>query len=220
MFLLKNVIYKDILDIPQLEISAGKITCLFGPSGCGKTTLLRMLNGMLSPDSGSVSFLGEDVASMDPVSLRRKVVMLGQQNAVFPGDVRSNLNIAAEFQELPPFSDEALSSMLTRAGLESKELTDSPELFSGGEKQRLALVRVLLLNPPVLLLDEPGSALDAAAETVIMDLIAGDQKLRHTTCVLVTHSAEMARRYSHSIIHMEAGHVLRTELREGKGQNL
>ncbi|WP_130863405.1 ABC transporter ATP-binding protein [Bacilliculturomica massiliensis] len=211
MFVLKDVIYKNILRIPELEIEAGGITCLFGPSGCGKTTLLRMLNGMISPDSGRILFQGEDLAHADLVELRRRVVMLGQQSTVFPGSVRENLNIAAEFQELPPFPDQTLSSILEQVGLGNKALDNDPELYSGGEKQRLALARVLLLQPPVLLLDEPGSALDAATETAVMDLIAADLNSRKASCVLVTHSEEMARRYSRRIIRMEAGTVLRVE---------
>lgn len=211
MFQLENVIYREIVNIGRLEIAAGEMTCLFGPSGCGKTTLLRMLNGMLSPDSGTILFRGEPVSDTDLVSLRRKVVMLAQQSTLFPGDMRGNLNIGAEFQEKPPFPDEMLAELLTRVGLGDKKLDDNPELFSGGEKQRLTLARVLLLQPPVLLLDEPGSALDAATETVIMDLIAEDQRTRGATCVLVTHSEDMAKKYSDRIVYLEAGRVLRIE---------
>lgn len=211
MFSLKDVKYKEILDVPNLEIASGEISCLLGPSGCGKTTLLRILNGMISPDAGTIIFHKENLSSLDLVSLRRKVVTLSQQSSIFPGSVKENLNIAAEFQELPAFSDESLLSILKQTGLGAKKLDENPQLFSGGEKQRLSLGRVLLLSPPVLLLDEPGSALDAATEIVIMDLIAADQKRRRSTCVIVTHSEEMARKYSHTIVHMNHGRVTHTE---------
>ena len=141
--------------------------------------------------------------------------MLAQQSVLYPGTVRNNLNIGAAFQNRPDFSDDLLTEILKRTYLGEKSLDENPELFSGGEKQRLALARVLLLEPSVLLLDEPGSALDQKTETHIMDLICEDQGKRHTTCVLITHSEEMAKKYADVIIYMESGKIVRVVSKTG-----
>lgn len=214
MFFLKNILYKGILTIPALDIPEGKITCLFGPSGCGKTTLLRLLNHLISPDEGQVFFQGEDISRIDAIALRRNVLMLPQQSVIYPGNLRDNLNIGAIFQDRPSFQNATLCDILKKTGLGEKDLEDDPNLFSGGEKQRLALARVLLLEPPVLLLDEPGSALDSAMESAIMNLILEDHKKRHTTCILVTHSEQMSKTYSDFIIYMQDGQIRRIAAKE------
>lgn len=97
MFLLKNVRYKKILDIADLLIEDQKITCITGESGSGKSTLLRLLNKLISSDSGDIYFNGEQLSSIPSVSLRRKVLMLPQTPVIFPGSVRDNLLIGLLF---------------------------------------------------------------------------------------------------------------------------
>ncbi len=209
MFTLEEITYLDILKIPRLDIPDSGITCLFGPSGCGKTTTMRLLNGMISPTSGRVLYRGRDLDTLNLVEHRREVVQMSQGSILFPGNVRDNLNIGAEFQCRLPFSDASIREILSAVGLDGKSPAEDPRSFSGGEKQRLSLARVLLLQPEVLLLDEPASALDADTEDSIMELVRCFVLQRKMACVLVTHSEEMARGYSDRIVYMKEGQVLR-----------
>ncbi len=211
MFLLDNVIYKDILSVEHLLIKEGQTTSLFGPSGCGKTTLLRLLCGLISPTAGQVLYKEQNMEELDLVLHRKKVIMMPQISHAFPGNLRDNLNIGASFQERPNFTDAQLDNMLEQVSIKDKNLEDNPELFSGGEKQRLALARILLLEPEVILLDEPSAALDAQIEETIMGLLNAYKKQHQMTYVLVTHSEKIANAYSEVIVYMDDGRISRIE---------
>jgi putative ABC transport system ATP-binding protein len=200
-FFLKNVIYKNVIKIDHLKIPSNQTTSILGGSGTGKTTLLKLLNQLISPDSGDIYFYDKPITEWNPIHLRRKVVMLGQKPMIFPGNVRDNLLIGRVFAEQEKVDDQKLLEALSVVHLE-KDLEDNPEAFSGGEKQRLALARVLLMNPEVYLLDEPTSALDEETADQVMNNfihLAMDQK---KTIVMVTHSTEIAETYSNHIIHL------------------
>ncbi|WP_394020017.1 ATP-binding cassette domain-containing protein [Anaerococcus cruorum] len=98
MFTFDNVKYKDILAIDDLKIELGKVTCITGPSGSGKSTFLRLINKLISPDSGIIALNGENIASINSVSYRRRVPMLSQSPVTFPGTIRDNLLIGRKFQ--------------------------------------------------------------------------------------------------------------------------
>jgi len=147
-FQLEQVKYKDILKIDKLQIPETKITCIIGESGSGKTTLLRLLNNLISPDEGSIFYKGRNIEDIDPIQLRREVVMLPQNPTVFSGSVKDNLLIGLEFAEKDKVRDEVLSEILRLAQLD-KPLSTIASTLSGGEKQRLALARIMLLEPEV-----------------------------------------------------------------------
>ena len=203
-FTLDGVTYKGIISVDRLEIPEGKVTCIVGESGSGKTTLLRMLNNLVSPEKGSVYYKGENVAGLDPVELRRSVVMLPQNPVVFPGSVADNLMIAREFAGKSPAKDEALAGILKTVKLQ-KKLSDDPTEFSGGEKQRLALARVLILEPKALLLDEPSSALDERTEGEVIGSVVDFVRRRELTLVMVVHSRELAMRFADTLVTVKNG---------------
>jgi len=203
-FTLDSVTYKGIISIDRLEIPGGKVTCVVGESGSGKTTLLRMLNNLVSPEKGSVYYKGENVAGLDPVELRRSVVMLPQNPVVFQGSVADNLMIAREFAGKSPAKDEALAGILKTVKLQ-KKLSDDPTEFSGGEKQRLALARVLILEPEALLLDEPSSALDERTEGEVIGSVVDFVRRRELTLVMVVHSRELAMRFADTLVTVKNG---------------
>ena len=205
-FTLDSVTYKGIISIDRLEIPGGKVTCVVGESGSGKTTLLRMLNNLVSPEKGAVYYKGENVANLDPVHLRRSVVMLPQNPVVFPGSVADNLMIAREFAGKSPAKDEALAGILKTVKLQ-KKLSDDPTEFSGGEKQRLALARVLILEPEALLLDEPSSALDERTEGEVIGSVVDFVRRRELTLVMVVHSRELAMRFADTLVTVKNGKV-------------
>ncbi|GAA0294720.1 putative ABC transport system ATP-binding protein [Gracilibacillus halotolerans] len=201
MFLLKDIHYKDILHIPYLEIKSGEITCLFGESGSGKSTLLRMLNNMITPDKGEIRYQNQSISEYIPMELRQEVVMLGQEPIVFDGTVRDNLLKGLEFSGKPEVDDSSLLALMNELKLH-KKLDEDASKLSGGEKQRVAFGRVLLMGAKVYLLDEPTSALDEETENSIMDFVTTEIKKKKKTAIMVTHSKYVAKEYSDTIIYM------------------
>ncbi len=188
----------------SLPVRAGAITAIVGPSGCGKSTLLACLNRMtdLAPGcrvTGRVLLDGRDInePGLDVVRLRRRVGMIFQRPNPFPLSIRRNLTFPLEHHGLGDRAarDAEAESVLRRVGLwdDVKDRLDTPALrLSGGQQQRLCLARALALDPDVLLMDEPCSALDPIASGVVEDLVAS---LRgQYTVVIVTHNLAQARR--------------------------
>lgn len=206
MFRFSQVKYHSILDIPELEINAGRITTLVGESGSGKTTLLRLLNKLISPTGGSISYQQQDLKKIDSVAHRRNVVMLPQSSIAFPGNVRDNLLYAFKVQgkDTPP--DDVMQNLLEKLRLD-KKLEDSAQKLSGGELQRLALGRVMLLDAPVYLLDEPSSSLDEKTEHFIFEQICQFVEAKEKTLIMVTHSRQVADDFSDDIIEIESGRI-------------
>ncbi|MBX9957384.1 ATP-binding cassette domain-containing protein [Peribacillus simplex] len=191
MFRLENIKYKGILKIDDLKIPAYMVTCLTGESGAGKTSLLRLLNRMDDPDSGSIYYQDQLLDEFNPIELRRKVTMLSQAPFTLPGTVEENLQIGLELTEREKKDKEELVKALETVQLQ-KSLDESAENLSGGEKQRLALARLLLLNPEVYLLDEPTSALDEEAELTVMGRFLEEVKREKGTVIMITHSKQLA----------------------------
>ncbi|MFJ7365270.1 ATP-binding cassette domain-containing protein [Peribacillus frigoritolerans] len=191
MFRLENIKYKGILKIDDLEIQACVVTCLTGESGAGKTSLLRLLNRMDDPDSGSIYYQGQLLEKFNPIELRRKVTMLSQAPFTLPGTIEENLQIGLELTEQKKKDEEELVKALETVQLK-KSLDESAENLSGGEKQRLALARLLLLSPEVYLLDEPTSALDEEAELTVMGRFLEEVKREKGTVIMITHSKQLA----------------------------
>ncbi len=208
MFKFIDVKYGDILDIPELSIEFGKITTIIGESGSGKSTALRMLNKMISPTHGNILYRGTSLNDIDSVSHRRKVIMLSQRPVIFDGNIRDNLSIGFKFQGLELPTEENCYKILEKVKL-SKDLDSPADVLSGGEKQRLAIGRVLLLNPEVYLLDEPSSALDDTTEEAIIQLVAQNVSGQNKAIIMVTHSKTIAGKHSHVIIEISRGRVSR-----------
>ncbi len=207
MFKLKDIKFKNILDIQSLTIPNGKITSIVGSSGSGKTTLLRHLNKLISPSSGSIFYFNTPLTEIDSVELRRKVVMLSQNPVIFTGTVKDNLLCGLGFSEKTFPQDNKLKEILEIVEL-NKPLEENAEILSGGEKQRLALGRVILMNPEVFLLDEPSSALDEETENLMVAKLASYIKANNKTLVMVTHSKTIALRFSDNIIEISGGKVV------------
>lgn len=210
MFILKNIKYKNILHIENMTIQNGKVTCIIGESGSGKTTILKMLNKMISPDIGEILFKDKKLNETDSVALRRNVVMLPQSPAIFKGNIKNNLLIGLDFSEKPAASDIELKEVLKVVKL-NKDLNDSADKLSGGEKQRVALGRIILMDPEVLLLDEPSSALDEETENIIIEALVDYTKKFNKTLIMVTHSRQVAEKFSDEIIAIKNGKIFNKE---------
>ena len=207
MFTFNNVKYKDILAIDDLKIELGKVTCITGPSGSGKSTFLRLINKLISPDSGTIALNGENIASIDSVSYRRRVPMLSQSPVTFPGTIRDNLLIGRKFQGKETLSDDKLIAALKTVSLDEPLDRDIVNL-SGGEQQRVSIARLMLLDSEVYLLDEPSSALDDLTEDFVIKSMVDMANDENKTIIYVTHSNSMADKYSDRVINIVDGRVV------------
>jgi phosphate transport system ATP-binding protein len=186
----------------SLEIYRNMVTALIGPSGCGKSTFIRCLNRMndLIPGArveGEVLYHGQDLygAGVDPVSVRRWIGMVFQKPNPFPKSIYDNIAWGPRMLGLRKDIDERVEHALTQAALwdEVKDrLKRSALALSGGQQQRLCIARALAVEPEVILLDEPASALDPIATSSIEDLM--HELKRDYTIVIVTHNMQQAAR--------------------------
>jgi len=191
MFQINELRVGSILEISALTIVPHAITCITGESGSGKSTFLKLLNRMISPDTGRISYAGKSLEEIDPVLLRRQVVMMAQEPLIFPGTLADNLRMGLRFSEKPAASETDLAEVLELVKL-NQPLEKDPLKLSGGEKQRLALGRVLLMKPDVLLLDEPSASLDDETEHLVLQRVVDRVRQQQQTMVMVTHSKSMA----------------------------
>ena len=201
MFELHQLRFKNILHIDRLLLSQ-PICCIVGASGSGKTTLLRHLNRLYIPDEGKILYNGTDLANFDPVQLRRRIVMLGQSPVIYDGTIEDNLQIGLLFSQKKPACNEDLRKILLQVGLK-KSLKDYCDRLSGGEKQRLCLARVLLMDAEVYLMDEPSAALDHDTELFIMKNLAEHVLKQNKQLIMVTHSEQIADMYADYCIRLE-----------------
>lgn len=215
MYYIKNLKYKDILDIEEVNIPEKKVTSIVGKSGSGKTTLLRLLNKLISCDTGEILFKEKSLKAISSVELRRRVVMLPQQPVIFEGSIRENLLKGLKFSEKELLEDDELDKILKLVHLD-KPLDAKADVLSGGEKQRVALGRVILMDPEVLLLDEPSSALDETTEDKIIEFVANYSRNNNKTLILVTHSKDISKKYSDVEILIESGNISSIEILEAK----
>jgi putative ABC transport system ATP-binding protein len=207
MFSLKKVIYKHILEINDLNIKRYKVTCIVGESGSGKSTLLRLLNKLISYDSGEIFYNGQSLNSINSIELRRNVGMLPQLPVIFPGSIKDNLLIGLKFAEKPLVDDKKLRTILNIIHL-NKNLDDNSDKLSGGERQRLALGRLILIDSDVFLLDEPSSAMDEKTENIIIKTLVSYIQETNKTLIMVTHSKKVAQTYAENIIEIHQGKVI------------
>ena len=191
---------KDI----TIAIPRNRITALIGPSGCGKSTLLRCFNRMndLIPGArmeGTITFDGQDLAAsdVDPVALRRRIGMVFQKPNPFPKSIYQNIAWGAKINGYRGDLDELVEKSLRRAALWDEvksKLNRSGLELSGGQQQRLCIARTLAVEPEVILMDEPCSALDPISTARVEDLM--DDLKADYTIVIVTHNMQQARRVS------------------------
>jgi putative ABC transport system ATP-binding protein len=176
-------------------------SCVAGPSGCGKSSLLRLLNRLADPDSGTVRYRGEDVRGRDVLELRREVCLVPQLPALLDGTVEDNVRFAARLAGRDP----DVGGLLDLAGLDGSFAERDAGRLSVGEQQRAMLARALALEPRVLLLDEPTSALDEDARDAVEATLRDLRSRLEISVVLVTHDLDQARRMADWVVRLEAG---------------
>jgi len=175
----------DVLDGMALDVAGGGIVALIGPNGCGKSTLLRVMAGLLTPDRGGVTLDGDPITAPDP-----RIGLVFQEPRLLPWrSAADNITYPLELAGWPaPRRAERLAELADLVAIDPSVTGNRPSELSGGTRQRVALARALALEPQVLLLDEPFSALDALSrERFDLELLRLWERA-HTTIVLVTHS--------------------------------
>ncbi|PRD42578.1 ABC transporter ATP-binding protein [Phyllobacterium phragmitis] len=204
-----------VLDNIDLAVGKSEMHVLLGPSGCGKTTLLRSIAGLVRPDGGRIVLEGRSIGALPPKD--RGIGMVFQHYALFPNmTVRQNLAFGLEQRRM----EKRIIGHKVDAALDTVSLTDRadmrPHQLSGGQKQRVALARALVLEPKLMLLDEPLSALDAQIRKRLREELKRIQRETGLTSILVTHDQDEALSLGDRISVMNAGRIVQT----GNGQDI
>src|SRR3989442_3480256 len=194
----------------NLSVEKGEFVSLLGPSGCGKTTTLQMIAGFVDVTSGRIALDGRDITHAKPNTRGLGVVF--QSYALFPHmNVRANVSFGLEMRRMPRAEREervtAALALVHLTGLADRY----PRELSGGQRQRVALARALVIEPPVLLLDEPLSNLDAKLREDMQFELRRIQRKVGTTTVMVTHDQTEALSISDRVVVMEAGRITQVD---------
>ena len=181
---------QKILNDLCFEIEEGQFAVLIGPSGCGKTTTLKMINRLIQPDTGKIYLNEEDITSKDKVELRRHIGYVIQQIGLFP-----NMTVAQNICVVPKLlkyskeqCDQIVRDMLAMVEMPYEQYANKyPSEMSGGQQQRIGILRALAASPPIVLMDEPFSALDPMTRRSLQQEVKGLQQKLHKTFIFVTH---------------------------------
>lgn len=188
----------------SLTVSNNEVVGLTGESGSGKSTILRIAVDLVTPDAGAVVALGQAVSLWDPRELRTQLVLIPQEAQMFPGTVRENLLWGLRLRGQSA-DDEVLKGSLREVGLSADKLEKVAFNLSGGEKQRVAFARGLLLEPKALLLDEPTSALDETSALAVEDTINDLIQEHNIGVLMVTHNKAQAKRFTSRVVDITGG---------------
>lgn len=191
-----------VLNGVTATIPEAALTVVAGVSGSGKTSLLRLCNRLDVPTAGNIEFKGQDLMSLDPRQLRRKVGMVFQRPVLFGGTVRDNLLVAE-----PEADDQEMLDALRSVELEAEFLDRIGDDLSGGEAQRVCLARTLMCKPEVLLMDEPTASLHQAAAMTLESTVAKLRQDGGVSVVWVTHDLEQMERLAEHLVVLDSGRV-------------
>lgn len=201
----------QVLDVPLLSLQPGSVTALIGPNGSGKSTLLQTLACLIEPASGTLAFHGKPLQSAkERHQYRQRVTLVFQESLLFDTTVRANLAAGLKLHGVPqPERARRIAEAAARFGI-THLLDRSARKLSGGEAQRTSLARALALNPEILFLDEPFSALDPPTREALMDDLALVLRETKTTAVLATHDQLEALRLADALVVMHGGRIVQT----------
>lgn len=198
------------VDHINLSVPQGEICVLLGPSGCGKTTTLKLVNRLINPDSGYIRIHGEDTSTIDVVSLRRNIGYVIQQIGLFPGmTIEQNITLVPRMLGWSRARCQARAAELMQmVALDSSLLKRYPKHLSGGEQQRVGVIRALAADPPVLLMDEPFGAVDPVNREAIQNQFLDMQRQLRKTVLLVSHDIDEALKLGDLIAVFSAGKIV------------
>ena len=200
-----------VLDNLTFEIADGEVVVLIGPSGCGKTTTLKMINKLIAPTKGHIFIDAQDISTMDSTALRRKQGYVVQSIGLFPHlTIKENIELIPTLAKTDPdVVAERTGKLMEMVGLSPEDYFHRyPNQLSGGQQQRIGVARAFAMNPEMILMDEPFSALDPITRTSLQDELVRIQHKQHKTIVFVTHDMDEAIRIADKICIMNEGKIL------------
>lgn len=200
---------QQVLDISELQIPAGKITAILGPNGAGKSTLLRVLSLLESYNDGLMLYNGHVISpgKTAPLHLRRQMAAVWQRPVMLDMSVYDNIAAGLRFRGIRGRELSCrIAAVAERLGMSEKLLRQHAREISGGESQKTALARALVLQPRVLFIDEPNTSLDVAAVDLI-ERIVEEERQKGTTIIFVTHDAKQAESLADLQLYMDRGMI-------------
>jgi osmoprotectant transport system ATP-binding protein len=201
----------------DFEIKKGEFVALIGPSGCGKTTTMRMINRLIEPSKGTILIDGEDIANQNPVELRRNIGYVIQQIGLLPHmTIEDNISLVPRLKgwEKERY-DGRVDELLDLVGLDPKTFRKRyPSELSGGQQQRIGVIRALAAEPPIILMDEPFSALDPISREQLQDELVNLQDTIKKTIVFVTHDMDEAIKIADRIAILNKGEIIQFDTPE------
>jgi osmoprotectant transport system ATP-binding protein len=196
----------------SMTIESGAFCVLIGPSGCGKSTALRMINAMIRPDQGRITIGGEDIGTLDPVELRRRIGYVIQSVGLFP-----HWSVADNIAAVPRLlgwsklrQADRVAEMARLLGIAPALLERYPHQLSGGQQQRVGVARALAADPEIILMDEPFAALDPTSRAKLQAELQTIHARSNKTIVFVTHDMDEALRLATYMVVMNRGHVVQS----------
>ena len=202
----------------NLKIPDGEFVVLIGPSGCGKTTTLKMLNRLIEMDSGSISINGKNIMDMNPEKLRSHIGYVIQQIGLFPNmTVEENISVVPRLLKWDKEKcHKRAEELLKLVDMPFEEYAHKyPNEMSGGQQQRIGVLRALAAEPPIILMDEPFGALDPITRDALQDEVKSLQKRLGKTVIFVTHDMDEALKMADTVVFMSQGQVLQVDSPEG-----
>lgn len=225
--------YKDVVkkyknskfvsvDHVNVEIEEGEFITILGSSGCGKTTLLKMTNRLLDPTEGQIILFGEDISTVDPVVVRRRMGYVIQQVGLFP-----HMTVEENIAAIPKIEKwdskrihDRVTELLKMVELDPEEFRNRyPSQLSGGQQQRIGLARALVTDPKIMLLDEPFGAIDAITRLNLQNELKDLHKKSKKTFLLVTHDINEAFKLGTRVMIMNEGKLLQFDTPENIVKN-
>lgn len=205
----ENEVLKDF----SIKVEEGEFLVLLGPSGCGKTTILRMINGLLSPDSGNIIIKEKSIKDWNLIELRRQIGYVIQQIGLLPHlNIEDNITYVLNLIKTPKNRQkERARELIEIVGMDKSFLHRYPKELSGGQQQRVGVARALAADPQIILMDEPFGAVDEITRRNLQEEIISIHKLLKKTIIFVTHDIEEAIKLGSRIVLLNEGKIERNE---------
>ena len=197
----------EVLKDLSFSIAKGELITVIGSSGCGKTTMLKLINGLLTPDSGKICINGENIAETNQIELRRRIGYVIQNIGLFPHlSVEKNIEFIPHLLKYDKKNAARIARRLIETvGLSADLLSRYPNELSGGQKQRVGVARALAASPEILLMDEPFGALDEITRTKLQKELLKIRRELDLTIVFITHDLKEASKLGDRIFVMDKG---------------
>lgn len=200
-----------ILDNFNLKINKGEFLTIIGSSGCGKTTALKLINGLLTPDSGKIYIDENDISTVDQIELRRNIGYVIQGIGLFPHmNVRKNISYVLNLIKKEDKDNIAkkVINLMKIVGLNENMLERYPSELSGGQRQRVGIARALAASPEILLMDEPFGAVDEITRKLLQEEIIRIHKELGVTIIFITHDIKEALKLGSRVLVMNKGEIV------------